>query len=129
MKAFWLGAAALIALGGTAQAQRFSNLSGGKLGEVCSSRDRTALEACDAYLDGVSDAVSFYQRLMPREGSRFGRLPDYVCVPGPTTGPQLRQSYLAWLRSHGEAQRQPAAQAAMRALNDTYVCQGEQRRQ
>jgi Ssp1 endopeptidase immunity protein Rap1a len=66
---------------------------------------------------------------MPQDGSRGGRLPDYVCVPGPTTGPQLRESYVSWLRRHPEAQRQTAAQAAVRALNDTYVCPGEQRRQ
>ena len=120
---------ALVALGGTAQAQRFSNITGGKLGELCISQNRGQVEACTAYLDGVSDAISFYQRLEPSDGSRGAKLPDYVCVPGPITGPQLRESYVAWLRKHREAQQQTAAQAAMRALNDTYLCEGEKPRQ
>ena len=49
------------------------------------------VEACTAYIDGVSDAASFYQFLRPMDGSKGQRLPDYVCVPGPTTGPQLRE--------------------------------------
>ncbi len=125
MKTIWV-AAALLALGGTAQAQRVSNISGGKLGEICSSKERQVQESCKAYLEGVSDTLSFYQRLMPQDGSKGGKLPDYVCVPGPTTGPQLQETYVRWLRSHTEAQRQPAVQAAMRALNDNYLCSGEQ---
>ena len=124
MKSIGLATVGLLALVGTAHAQRVSNISGGKLGDICISRSATQVEACNAYLDGISDAISFYQHLMPQDGSR-GKLPDYVCVPGPTTGPQLRQTYVAWLREHGEAQRQPAAQAAMRALNDSFKCPGE----
>jgi hypothetical protein len=124
MKSLGLALLALVSVAGTAQAQRFSNISGGKLGNLCISKDRGAVEACTAYLDGVSDAVSFYQRLLPQDGSKGGKLPDYICVPGPTTGPQLREAYVAWLRKHSEAQRQPAGEAAMRALKDTYVCQG-----
>ena len=128
MRTVLIAGLALAALGGAAQAQRISNISGGKLGDICISRERGQQEACKAYLDGISDAISFYQHLMPRDGSRGGKLPDYVCVPGPTTGPQLQESYVAWLRQHKDAQRQPAAQAAMRALNDTYPCSGEQKR-
>ena len=125
MRMVGLALLALVAAGGTAQAQRFSNITGGKLGDLCLSRDRNLAETCTAYLDGISDAISFYQRLQPSDGSRGGKLPDYVCVPGPTTGPQLRETFVSWLRKHDEAQRQPAAQAAMRALNDTYHCAGE----
>lgn len=127
MKAIGLAAVGLLALVGTAQAQRLSNISGAKLGDICTSKSAPQLEACSAYLDGISDAISFYQHLMPADGSK-GKLPDYVCVPGPTTGPQLRQTYVAWLREHAEAQKQPAAQAAMRALNDSYTCPGEQKK-
>lgn len=128
MKTVGLAVLALLAVGGTAHAQRFSNITGGKLGDLCISQNRGLAESCTAYLDGISDAISFYQRLQPSDGSRGGKLPDYVCVPGPTTGPQLREAYVSWLRKHQEAQRQPAAQAAMRALNDTFTCQGEQSR-
>ena len=127
MKNFGLAVIGLLALAGTAHAQRISNITGSKLGEICISKSPAQLEACSAYLDGVSDAISFYQHLMPQDGSK-GKLPDYVCVPGPTTGPQLRQTYVAWLRNHSEAQREPAAQAAMRALNDSYNCPGEQKK-
>ena len=124
MKSIGLAFVGLLALAGTAHAQRVSNISGGKLGDICISKSAAQLEACSAYLDGVSDAISFYQHLVPQDGSK-GKLPDYVCVPGPTTGPQLRQTYVAWLRQHSEAQKQPAAQAAMRALNDSFKCAGE----
>ena len=124
MKSIGLAALGVLAVCGTAHAQRVSNISGAKLGEICISKSAPQLEACSAYLDGISDAISFYQHLMPQDGSK-GKLPDYVCVPGPTTGPQLRQTYVAWLREHAEAQKQPAAQAAMRALNDTFKCAGE----
>lgn len=125
MKSLVLAAAGLLALAGTAHAQRVSNISGAKLGDICISKSSAQLEACSAYLDGISDAISFYQHLMPVDGSK-GKLPDYVCVPGQTTGPQLREKYVTWLRAHSEAQKQPAAQAAMRALNDSYKCAGEQ---
>ena len=124
MKSFALAAFGVLALVGTAHAQRVSSITGAKLGDICISKSANQLEACSAYLDGISDAISFYQHLMPSDGSK-GKLPDYVCVPGPTTGPQLRQTYVAWLREHSEAQRQPAAQAAMRALNDSFKCAGE----
>lgn len=127
MKTVVFAASCLLALAGTAHAQRVSNISGGKLGDICISKSSAQLEACSAYLDGISDAISFYQHLMPQDGSK-GKLPDYVCVPGSTTGPQLRQTYVTWLRGHSEAQRQPAAQAAIRALNDSFVCPGEQKK-
>lgn len=125
MKLIVLAAASLFVLGGAAQAQRVSNISGGKLGDICISKSSAQLEACNAYLEGVSDMISFYQNLLPKDGSKGGKLPEYVCVPGPTTGPQLREAYVSWLRKHAEAQRQPAVQAAARALNDSYMCPGE----
>ncbi len=67
--------------------------------------------------------------MRPADGSKGEKLPDYVCVPGPTTGPQLRDTVVAWLRRHQESLRESAAQVTMRALNDTYLCPGEQRRQ
>ena len=124
MRSLALSLVVLLALGGAAHAQRFSSLTGGKLGNLCLSTDRNSSEACTAYLDGISDTVSFYQRLMPSTGEK-GKLPDYVCVPDATTGVQLRETYVSWLRQHTEAQRQPASQAAMRALNDSFHCQGE----
>ncbi|MBV8916169.1 MAG: hypothetical protein JOZ05_24430 [Acetobacteraceae bacterium] len=130
MRAVLLGAVALLASIGAARAQnRISNVTGGQLGNLCASQNRAQIEMCQAYIEGISDAVSFYQFLRPADGSKGPRLPDYICVPGPTTGPQLRETVVSWLRSHPDAQRQAAAQVTMRALNDTYLCPGEQRRQ
>jgi len=129
MKAIWLGAVALLGMAGAAQAQgRISNITAGKLLEICTSRSPGVVEQCTAYIDGVSDTASFYQFLRPMDGSKGPRLPDYICVPGPTTGPQLREAVVKWLRDHPTAERQSASQATMRALNDTYLCPGEQRR-
>ncbi len=127
MKFLGLTLAAVVAFGGVAHAQRFSALTGGTLGNICLGDKRASTEACTAYLDGIADAIGFYQRLMPRDGAR-GKLPDYVCIPVTVTGVQLRTAYIGWLRQHAEAQREPAAQAAMRALNDSFLCEGEQRR-
>lgn len=124
MKSIAFAVLVLVEFSGAAHAQRLSALTGGKLGNLCISNDRNSAEACTAYLDGISDSISFYQRLMPSGGER-GKLPDYVCVPASTTGVSIREAYVNWLRSHADAQRQPAAQAAMRALNDTYHCPGE----
>lgn len=133
MRAIWLGAAALLGMAGVAQAQgqarsRLSNLTAAKLLEVCTNRNPTMVEACTAYIDGVSDTASFYQFLRPSDNSKGPRLPDYICVPGPTTGPQLRDTVLQWIRRHPEASREFAAQAVMRALNDAYLCVGERGR-
>ena len=113
-----------LACAGTAHAQRISNITGAKLGDICISKNSASSKPAAPISTASSDAISFYQHLMPSDGTK-GKLPDYVCIPGPTTGPQLREAYVTWLRAHNEAQRQPAAQAAMRALNDSFKCAGE----
>ncbi|GAC1339265.1 MAG: hypothetical protein NVSMB18_07150 [Acetobacteraceae bacterium] len=128
MKALLLALVAATALAGSAQAQRFSNLSGGKLMEVCTGRDPKMVEACTAYIDGVSDAASFYQRLRPSDGSRGGQLPAYVCVPSNVTGVQLRQSVLSWAQQHRDQLNRQASGVVLRALDDIYRCPGEQPR-
>lgn len=128
MKSIGLAAFGLTALVGTAYAQRVSPLTGGKLGNICISKDHGQVETCRAYLDGISDTISFYQVIRPSDGSKGGKLPDYVCVPKMTTGPQLQETYVAWLRAHKEAQQQSAAQAAIRAFNDSYPCPGEDKK-
>jgi hypothetical protein len=132
MKTLVLGLTALLAVGGAAQAQnqnRISNISGAKLVELCTSRNPAVVEQCTSYISGVSDTISFYQFVRPMDGSKGPRLPDYICVPGPTTGPQLREAVVKWVRDHANAGREPAAQVTIRALNDTYLCPGEQRPQ
>ncbi len=114
------------ALCGTAQAQRFSPISGGKLVEICSSRDKTSIETCNAYIDGVSDTVAFYQSIRPRDGSKGPALPTdaYICVPAGTTGLQQREAVVAWSKKHPEDMRRQATGVVLRALRDTYPCSG-----
>lgn len=122
-----LAALATLALGTTAQAQRMSNLTGERLMRLCTSQDRTQVEGCTAYIDGIADSVAFYQRLRPADGSKGGNLPGYVCVPGPTTGVQLRQSVITWYRSHQDQANRQASGIVLRALDETFVCPGENR--
>lgn len=108
-----------------AHSQRVSNLNGGKLGNICLSKERSQIEACRAYLDGISDSIGFYQALVPSDGTKGSKLPEYVCIPKEKTGAQLQDAFLTWLRSHKDAERYIAATAVLRAFNDTYPCAGE----
>ena len=128
MKSLLLAAIAVAALAGPAQAQRFTGLSGAKLMELCTSRDAKMVEACTAYIDGVSDTVSFYQRIRPSDASKGAALPAYICVPGPTTGVQMRQAVVAWAEKHRDQMSKQASGVVLRALDDTFLCPGERRR-
>ena len=128
MKTTVLALTALLALAGTAHAQRFSSLSGGKLMEVCTSRDPRLVSDCTAYIDGISDTASFYQRLRPSDGSRGQQLPGYICVPSNVTGVQLRQQVVEWARRHPDQMQRQASGIVLRALDEIYLCPGEQRR-
>ena len=121
-------AAVAVAFAAPAQAQRFSNLTGAKLVELCSSKDPAHLEGCTAYINGIADAAAFYQRLRPMDGSKGERLPGYICVPGPTTGVQLRQGVVGWFKTHQDQAQRQASGIVLRALDEQYLCQGEQRR-
>jgi hypothetical protein len=113
----------LVAVAGTAQAQRYTPISGPKLVELCTGKDKTMQEACTSYLDGMSDAVSFYQQTLPANGGRGGKLPAYSCVPQATTGVKLREAVIAWAAGHKEElAKQNAAGVAMRAIHDTFPC-------
>ena len=95
---------------------------------IVARTDARAVEGCTAYIDGIADASAFYQRLRPADGSKGGALPGYICVPGPTTGVQLRQAVVDWYKKHaGEGQKQ-ASGIVLRALDETFLCLGEQRR-
>lgn len=114
------------ALCGTAQAQRFSPISGAKLVEICSARDKASVEACTAYIDGVSDSVAFYQTIRPRDGSKGPALPTdaYICVPTGTTGVQQREAVVAWAKKNPGDMNRQATGVVLRALRDTYRCAG-----
>jgi hypothetical protein len=122
------GLAGLAGFPGTAQAQRFSSITGAKLAELCASRDQRQVEGCTAYIDGIADAAGFYQRLRPMDGSRGGTLPGYVCIPAPTTGAQLRTAFVDWMKKHADQGQRQASGVVLRALDDNFVCPGERPR-
>ena len=125
MKPFILAAITLLSLAGTAQAQRFSRVSGGSLAGLCTNRDPRQVEGCEAYLDGVSDAASLYQRLRPADGSKGATLPAYICVPPATTGIQLRQMFVTWYQAHPDQSGREASGVVLRALSDNFPCAGQ----
>ncbi len=116
--------AVLAAVAGPAHAERFSAVDGGKLVSLCTGRDKGVVADCTAYINGVSDAASFYQNLRPADGSKGGKLPAYICLPPSITGVQLRDSVVGWAHAHSESLRLQASGVVLRALHDTYKCQG-----
>lgn len=105
-----------------ALAQRYTPVTGQQLVELCTSRDRVKVEQCTTYIDGVSDSATFYQELLPEDGSKGGRLPAYICVPGRVTGRDLRTAVVAWARDHRENLRLQASGFVLRALRDGFAC-------
>ncbi len=114
----------LVAGLGSAHAERFSAIDGGRLISLCTGRDKGVAADCTAYINGVSDAVSFYQNIRPADGSKGGKLPAYICVPTAITGVQLREAVVSWARAHPDTQRTQASGVVLRALHDTFKCQG-----
>ena len=114
----------LLVAAGSAQAERFSAIDGGRLVGLCTGRDRAVVAECTAYINGVSDAANFYQKLRPADGSKGGQLPAYLCVPTAVTGVQMREMVVGWARSHPESQRLQASGVVLRALNSSFRCQG-----
>ena len=105
-----------------AQAQRVTALTGETLVKLCTSRNRTELEECTAYLSGVGDSIDFYQDLLPPDGSKGGRLPAYVCIPNTAKGADLRTAVLNWIRSHPDEARRTAQFIVPRAFHDSFRC-------
>ncbi len=124
MKLLFASLAVLAACAGSAHAERFSPVDGAKLISLCTGKDKGVVADCTAYINGVSDAASFYQNLRPADGSKGGKLPAYLCLPMAITGVQLRDAVVGWAKSHPESQRLPASGVVLRALHDTYKCQG-----
>jgi hypothetical protein len=122
MKTLLLAATALLALAGTAHAQRFSKLTGSTLAGLCTNKDPKQVEGCEAFINGVSDTASFYQRLRPADSSKGAPLPEYLCVPASATGIQLRESVVAWIGGHKDQAPREASGIVLRALHDAFPC-------
>ena len=126
MRLLFASLAVLAACAGSAHAERFSAIDGGRLISMCTGRDKGVVADCTAYINGVSDAASFYQNLRPADGSKGGKLPAYLCLPMAITGVQLREAVVGWARSHPESQGLQASGVVLRALHDIFKCQGSE---
>ena len=124
MKLLFATLAVVAAAAGTAHAERFSALDGNRLIGLCAGRDKGVVAECTAYVNGVADSVGFYQNLRPSDGSKGGTLPAYICLPSAITGVQMRETVVSWARAHPESMRLQASGVVLRALHDTYKCQG-----
>ena len=82
MKLLLASLAVLAACAGSAHAERFSPIDGGKLVSLCTGRDKGVVADCTAYINGVSDAASFYQNLRPADGSKGCRRQLGQVAPG-----------------------------------------------
>jgi len=105
-------------LSGAAHAERFSAINGTKLVEICSAKDASD---CTSYIEGISDTVSFYQRLQPANGGK-GKLLTYICVPEGVTGVQLREEVLGYAKQHPDLMGRQASGVVLRALDALYKC-------
>ncbi len=116
----------LVAGLGSAHAERFSAIDGTRLVSLCTSRDKGTVAECTAYINGVSDTFGFYQNLRPADGSKGGSLPAYTCLPAAITGVQMRDTVVGWAKAHPESQRLQASGVVLRALHESFKCQGSQ---
>ncbi len=91
-----------------AHAQRVSNVTGRLLMSACAAKQPAA---CDAYVDGFSDAIE-------AEGHDHA----LACIPRTSTGTELRDVLITYLHSHPEAQSLKAGTIATRALAAAYPC-------
>lgn len=102
--------------------ERYTPISGEALIRLCTGRNQAQTRECDAYIDGVSDTITSYQASRPQSGNKGQPLPDYACVPGKLTGPQLRTAVVDWAKQNRDGLRQQASVVVIRALMDTYPC-------
>lgn len=110
---------AALLLSSAAHAERFSNLNGEKLLQICTS---SAQEECISYIQGVSDTQNFYQKLRPADGSHGAKLPSYFCVPTSESGPQMKDAVVAYGKAHSDMLTKQASGVVLRALDAAYRC-------
>ena len=91
--------------------------------QLCTGQNRTLVEACSAYINGVSDTIVDYQKARPADGSKGQPLPDYICVPGNMTGVRLREGIVAWTRQHRDVLPKQASVTVVGALRESFPCQ------
>ena len=103
-------AASLLALfaTGTAHAQRVSNVTGVTIMKACTGPTH---DQCDAYVDGFGDAIT-----------AGGKDHALACIPKASTGTELRDVLVKFLKDHPEDQHFKAGTLATRAFAKAYPC-------
>ena len=120
-RAVAVAAFALLALAGTAHAQRFTKVDGNRLLGICTSTNVGVNRSCESYIDGVSDSITLYQQMATGSNGAM-TVPKVVCVPSATTGTQLKSAVVAWLRAHPADRSRPAVAIVERVLHERYPC-------
>lgn len=116
-----LGAALLLTLPAAAHAQRMSRVKAGQIMQFCTGSDRALVQSCEAYINGVSDTITAYEKTM-RDGSTEVKVPMELCIAPDVTGVRLRETVVSWLRQNPDARDQEAHAAVARALIAAYPC-------
>jgi hypothetical protein len=100
---------ACLLMAGSATAQRVSNVKGTTLMTACTGKSVTA---CDAYVDGFSDAIE-----------AGGKDHALACIPRAATGTELRDVLIKFLKDNPQDQHLKAGTLATRAFAKAYPCQ------
>jgi hypothetical protein len=90
-----------------AAAQRVTKIDGNKLMSLCSGKNGVG---CEAYLDGVADAMA--EEPMPRR----------ACIPRNVTTAQLHDVVLKLLHDEPEKRELPAARIVVHAYATAFPC-------
>jgi len=98
---------------------RQTRIDGTRLLKLCSTRGTT--QGCEAYIDGIADTISFYQRNSPI-GANGKPVAAGVCVPFDATARQLREVVVSWLQSNTAERGRRAADIVIHVLRQTYPC-------
>ncbi|MCQ8276883.1 hypothetical protein NFI95_00265 [Acetobacteraceae bacterium KSS8] len=104
--------------GAFAQAQggRLSHLQAGALQRFCQSPQ--TVKVCDAYVSGVSDAITLVETAAGPNVARD------VCIPGPTTAQQMRGVLLGYLSKHPDRLSSDVGPVTYDAFKAAFPCGG-----
>ena len=104
----------------TAREERtpFGYLSAGGLADKCSDHSAFSISYCYAYLAGIHDAMRAYEVWLGQ--SEF-------CPPAQVAQNDLRDVYVAFIRSNPKYSTAQSASVAVVALKDAYSCKSAKR--
>lgn len=119
MKRAWL--LALLALPGSAMAQRSSNVTGANLLMFCTDRNFSRVQNCEAYLNGMADAFTGFMKFGPRN-PQGKPLAAVACIPQRVTGRDLRLSVIKGLQQNPSLQSRQAADAVSVIYHTDFPC-------